>query len=169
MLYFRISDPVIEASADISGENALAAVRKEMKMSGIVEASSEVTGLMDSGLAPGVNSDIVPVGYKADNTLTKASKAYSEDDIRTILDYAEFKMDELPGAIMFGDISVRPACMKGSAYTPCTYCDYASVCHIASGIPGYEGVQYGKEESKDVISAMNSVLHRDEDDNSSEQ
>ncbi|MBO4900893.1 MAG: PD-(D/E)XK nuclease family protein [Lachnospiraceae bacterium] len=158
MLYFRISDPVIEASADISGENALAAIRKEMKMSGIVESSPEVTGLMDSGLSPGVNSDIVPVGYKADNTLTKSSKAFSEEDIRTILDYAEFKMDELTGSIMLGDISVRPACMKGSAYTPCTYCDYSSVCHIASGIPGYEGVQYAKDEPENVIADMNSAL-----------
>ncbi|SCY67929.1 DNA helicase/exodeoxyribonuclease V, subunit B [Lachnospiraceae bacterium XBB2008] len=168
MLYFRISDPVIEASADISGESALAAVRKEMKMSGIVEASPKVTGLMDSELAPGVSSDIVPVGYKADNTLTKASKAYSGENIRTILDFAEYKMDELTGSIMFGDISVRPACMKGSAYTPCTYCDYASVCHIASGIPGYEGIQYGKEEPQDVINAMKSALHRNEDDTSPE-
>ena len=164
MLYFRISDPVIDASADISGENALAAVRKEMKMKGIVEASPEVTGMMDSGLAPGVNSDIVPVGYKADNTLTKTSKTYTEEDIRTILDFAEYKMDELTGSIMFGDISVRPACMKGSAYTPCTYCDYASICHIASGIPGYEGVQYAKDESENVIAEMNSTLHANDNE-----
>ncbi len=164
MLYYHISDPVIESDKELSDEEALQEVRKSLKMKGIVNSSPEIIALMDKDLAPGVKSDVIPVNYKKDSSPDSHSKIYDEEELKLILDFAEHRMDTLMEDIMSGDIDASPAYKRKSAVTPCTYCDYASVCHIRAGIPGYEPKVYDKIPESELMEKMRQELGRNEED-----
>ena len=78
-----------------------------------------------------------------------------------MLGYAEKKMDELTSAIMDGCIDVHPSYMKGTD-APCKWCDYASVCHIASRIPGYDKSEYS-DDPDTIPNIMRKAVSGDKD------
>ena len=163
MLYYHISDPVISSDKVLTDEEALCEVRKSLKMKGVVNGSPEVVALMDKDLAPGVKSDVIPVTYKKDSTPDSRSKIYDEDELKLILDFAEHRMDTLMEDIMSGDIDASPVYKRKANVTPCTYCDYESVCHIRAGIPGYEPKVYDKIPDEELMELMRQELGRNEE------
>lgn len=152
MLYYHMADPVVDADADTSEEEACALIRGKLKMKGVVNSDPDIARLMDRTLAAGTGSDVIPLAYKKDNTPQSYSKAYTTEELELMLKYAETKMDELTSRIMDGCIEVHPAYMKGSS-SPCKWCDYASVCHIRSRIPGYMESEYD-DDPADIPDAM---------------
>ena len=156
MLYYHMSDPIVDADAATSEEEAKSLVRGELRMKGVVNSDPDIAKLMDRTLEAGTRSDVVPLAYKKDNTPQSYSKAYTTEELELILQYAEHKMDELTSRIMSGDIDVHPAYMK-KADPPCKWCDYASVCHAASGIPGYSSSEYD-DDPADIPDAMRQAV-----------
>ena len=163
MLYYHMSDPVVSADADTSDEEAADLVRGELRMKGVVNSDPAIARLMDRSLTAGTGSKVIPLAYKKDNTPQSYSKAYTTDELKLMLEYTEKKMDELSSRIMGGCIDVHPAYMKRSD-PPCKWCDYASVCHIASGIPGYERSEYD-DDPADIPDAMRRAVKDQKDNN----
>ncbi|MBR6390757.1 MAG: PD-(D/E)XK nuclease family protein, partial [Lachnospiraceae bacterium] len=163
MLYYHMSDPVVSADADTTDEEAADLVRGELRMKGVVNSDPDIARLMDRTLTAGTGSKVIPLAYKKDNTPQAYSKAYTTDELKLMLEYTEKKMDELSSRIMGGCIEVHPAYMKRSD-PPCRWCDYASVCHIASGIPGYERSEYD-DDPADIPEAMRRSVKAQKDNN----
>lgn len=163
MLYYHMSDPVISADADISDEEAADLVRGELRMRGVVNSDPDIARLMDRTLEAGTGSKVIPLAYKKDNTPQAYSKAYTTDELKLMLEYTEKKMDELSSRIMGGCIEVHPAYMKRSD-PPCKWCDYASVCHVSSGIPGFDKSEYD-DDPADIPDAMRQAVTGREDSN----
>ena len=154
MLYYHVSDPVIDSEREVSEDESAHRIRRELRMKGVVNSDPHIIGLMDKTLSAGCDSSIVPVGYKKDNTLTAASKAFDSDEFETVLKFAEHKMDELTSRMLAGDVSVRPAAVGRGSKLPCEYCAYASVCDISSGIPGLGAVRYESADREDILALM---------------
>lgn len=161
MLYYHMDDPVVDADESISDEEARDLVRRDLRMKGVVNSDPDIAKLMDGSLDAGIRSDVIPLAYTKNNTPDRYSKAYSTEELKLMLGYAEKKMDELTSAIMDGCIDVHPSYMKGTD-APCKWCDYASVCHIASRIPGYDKSEYS-DDPDTIPNIMRKAVSGDKD------
>ncbi len=124
VFYFKIQDPVAKTTQELSAEDIKELIEKQLKMSGLVLLDENVIRSMDSGFEK--KSDIIPVSYKADGSLSQTSYTASEKDFLSIMDYCRSKATSIGNEILKGNISPLPY-VKGQN-TPCIYCPYKSVC-----------------------------------------
>lgn len=135
LLYYRVSDPMIRDEAGgLSEEELQERIRQELRMTGIVNDEDEVIRLLD-GTVDG-KSQIIPVEYKKDGTLTARSGALGEEEIRIVSDYVNRKLGELGKDIISGVIEKNP--YHYGQQTGCDYCSFKGVCGFNPRIPGYE-------------------------------
>ncbi len=103
-------------------------------MTGVVNGEDTVIRLLD-GTIDG-KSQVIPVEYKKDGTLTARSGALDEEEIRTVSDYVNRKLRELGKDIISGVIEKNP--YHYGQETGCDYCSFKGVCGFNPRIPGYE-------------------------------
>lgn len=134
VLYYHLADPYIQAPCgDIREEELNTAIRKELRMTGLVNDAEGVIESLDSTLAE--KSDVIPVERKKDGTLSKNSGVLAQEDFRNLSAYANRKIREIGRRILAGEITVSPYEMGGS--DACTYCAYKKVCGFDTRIEGY--------------------------------
>lgn len=160
MLYYHIQDPIIDADEDLEDGELTSEIYKKLRMKGLVNTDMDKLGHMDAVLCgPGsYKSDIIPVEITSKGELSVRSSAMSEDDIETVLDYADQKLDKLVLEIMSGNIDINP-CGFQVDRLPCQYCDYSAICKIKSGIEGYMGKIISKEDEAMLLQKMKNELH----------
>jgi len=125
MLYYHVNDPMAETDkGKPDPEEIEAAIRQELKMSGMVSDDEEVIKLLDKDFE--TKSDIIPVARKKDGSFTQASSLLSEEDFSTVSDFVNLKIKELGTSILEGQIGLNPYEQKDA--NACTYCVYSSVC-----------------------------------------
>ena len=150
MLYFHVTDPVIETSDELDEAQAVKSVRADMRMKGAVVGEEQVITLMDKSLGASSSSDIIPLKLTKDCVPDKRSKAYPMEIMKEICGYADKKCEELIVRIMNGDIDCMPVTYDSNPL-PCKYCDFASVCRIYSRIDGYKSMCYDKTDTEEIL------------------
>lgn len=133
VFYFKISDPLIKAVKDMSGEEINNLLLKELKMTGLVLNDEAVIKAMDKCFDGGVglnsiSSDVIPVSVSVKGGLKKESSVASEQEYATALAYANSKAKEIGDEIIKGNIQINP--YKEGSITPCDYCQYKSICRF---------------------------------------
>lgn len=125
MLYYHVSDPMTETD---KGEPDIAeieaAIRDELKMTGMVSDDEEVIRLLDKDFE--TKSVVLPVARKKDGSFTQASSVLSDEDFVTVSEYVNQKIKELGTSILDGNIGLNPYEQKDA--DACTYCVYKSAC-----------------------------------------
>ncbi len=124
VFYFKIQDPVAKTVDELSYDDIKELIEKQLKMSGLVLMDENVIRAMDSSFDK--KSDIIPVSYKSDGSISQSSYAASEKDFISIMDYCRNKATSIGSEILKGNISPSPY-VKGQTM-PCSYCAYKSVC-----------------------------------------
>lgn len=133
-LYYHIADPMIEGEEGLGEEEIEQRIRKELKVTGVINSDDQVLkGLDNSGEA---KSQVIPVEYKTDGTLTSRSSVLDQEHIRFLLDYSGKKAGELAKQIGAGEVSMNPC--ESSQMDACAYCAFKSICSFEEKIPGYE-------------------------------
>lgn len=125
---YHLDDPFVEEEGD--------SILPKMKMNGLVRAELDTASLMDRSLAPGVNSQVIPVAYKKDGTLSAYSPALEEDAFNTVCQYVGSKVKKIGQEIMDGEISIKPYQLGDR--NACSYCSYNGVCTFDRRLSGYE-------------------------------
>ncbi len=135
VFYFKVNDPMLSASGEMSGEEIERYLRKELRLSGLVLCDEEVLKGLDDSFVPmegdgleKVISEIIPVGVSAKGELRKDSMTADEKRFRFLMDFAQDKAREIGNEIAKGNITVSP--YKNKQITPCTYCNYKAVCRF---------------------------------------
>ena len=123
MLYYRVADPMVEGE-ELSPEEINGRILRELKMTGMVNENDEAVRMLDGEFTD--KSDILPLERKKDGSFSAVSSVMSEEDMRTVSDYVNRKIQKLGREILDGTISVNP-CELG-AEKACTYCVYKHVC-----------------------------------------
>jgi ATP-dependent helicase/nuclease subunit B len=104
------------------------------KPRGVFDAG--VAGMFDktfqSGMSPVVSIKINKTGELGDRDRTDAVTA---DELESLLAFVDQKMGDIAGGITSGEIAVHPY-MIGDE-TPCSRCEYRSVCRFEPGINRY--------------------------------
>lgn len=160
MLYYHISDPVIDADDETSEEDITSKLLKELKLKGVVNSDRVNIGLLDHLLAGtgSATSNIIPVAITAKDEISSKSKVLSYEDFLSVCEFADHKLENIVGQIYEGKAGTVPCSME-KAYSPCQYCDYKSICKIESGISGYETKTYPKEDEEAVLEKIRNGIY----------
>lgn len=124
VFYFKIQDPVAKTTEELSFDDIKELIEKQLKMSGLVLMDENVIRAMDNSFEK--KSDIIPVSYKADGSISQSSYTASKKDFLSIMDYCRHKATSIGNEILKGNIAPEPY-VKGQTM-PCSYCAYKSVC-----------------------------------------
>lgn len=150
MLYYHVSDPMVEGGENLTPEQVNEKVLQELKMTGIVNENEEAVRLLDSEFTD--KSDILPLERKKDGTFSAYSSVIKEEDMRIVSDYVNHKIKELGRGILDGTIAVNPYEQNGSK--ACTYCSYKSVCGYDERIEGYRTRKLPKLTAEEALERM---------------
>jgi ATP-dependent helicase/nuclease subunit B len=120
MFYFPLGNPVTLSRGPLEPEEATTAGRRGFRLQGWFLAEEEVAGLMvrDAALRP----HLLPGGGRARGE----PRALSDGEMERLLAEARQKAAQVAAAILEGEISPRPARIRGQ--TDCPRCPYAAVC-----------------------------------------
>lgn len=152
MLYYHMDNPFTEQDGTLSEEEIDAELKKELRMRGIVNADEEIIGLMDTAIASGGRSDVIPAQIKADGSVALSSHAYPTDVLETISNYVNQKIRELSKKILAGSIARNPYEYKEQS--ACTYCQYKEVCGFDERLPGCEKRNLGSPDEEWLLERM---------------
>lgn len=120
MYYFHMDDPLVEEPENLSQiEDILA---EQLCLSGITLRDARIVRLMDNGEAPRT----LPRLLRQDGDFIKSSPVATMEEMRALITLARDNAVQLAASVLSGDIRAEPL-TKGSE-TPCTFCDYASIC-----------------------------------------
>lgn len=152
LLYYAISNPMINVEGEMSEEGLEAEIRNKLKLKGLVEGDAENIALLD-GNAQG-EAGVLPVSFKQDGTpcAKTENKVLSADEMQNLLNYVEGMVKSIGIRINSGDIKVSP--MRSKTSDACKYCDYKSICRFDCKIPGYEkrdGKEITEERAREIV------------------
>ncbi|MCC7291309.1 MAG: exodeoxyribonuclease V subunit gamma [Phycisphaerales bacterium] len=106
-------------------------VRGEQKARGLIHAA-----LADAleAVPPGARAKYYSLHVKQDGSLGRpdSNDALEDDDFQAVLSHTRRRMGELADGILDGDAGVRPCRLR--QYSPCSFCEYSSVCRYEMGI-----------------------------------
>jgi ATP-dependent helicase/nuclease subunit B len=163
IFYYHIDDPLIEPTAE---DLRLSEILKKLRPDGLVSADMDVMKLLDHTMAPGVRSEVIPVGMlkkpgKTGSIWAAGSQVAEPDEFETIRKFADAKVKELGAQIIRGDAKVQPALLedKSSRISACEYCPYKSVCGFDERIPGYTYREIAKMTPDEALRAMREELN----------
>lgn len=154
MLYYHISDPMVEDGETMTPEQINEKLLQELKMTGIVNENDEAVRLLDREFTD--KSDILPLERKKDGSFSARSSVIKEEDLQIVSRYVNQKIRELGSGILDGTISVNPYEQGGDS--ACTYCAYKSVCGFDGRIEGYETRRLAQLSREDAVACMRSLL-----------
>lgn len=125
LFYFQIDDPLI-AAADMEAEDIAAAIRKKLRMKGLVLKDVALVRSMDRDLQG--ESDILPLGIKNNGEFSARSSVLDHEEFDLLLHYLQDLLRELGEQMIKGQILIEPVkTEKGSA---CDYCPYHAICQF---------------------------------------
>ncbi len=127
MLYFRLTDPVVDASPMEEPENIEKLHRKEFKLKGLVLSDEAVLQKMDSGI--GKSSEILPARIGTSGIIGSVA---SGEQFEILSRHVKKTVTKLLGALEAGHVDIAP--YRRDDTSACTYCKFASFCaHDGSG------------------------------------
>lgn len=154
ILYFRIDDPIIKSSKNLSDDKIQEEIMKALMMRGLILKDAKLVKAMDKGIDG--YSLVIPAGFKKDGDFTRNSSVADENEINIIREYVNHKIISICEEMLSGDIQIKP--IKEGKNTACTYCDYVSVCQFDLGIADnkYKSLKIRKKD--EVINIMKDEL-----------
>ena len=132
MLYYHVYDPIVSAEAETAPEEINAALLEQLRAGGIVNSDGEIARRLDEEAV--AKSDVIPVEYKKDGSLSARSSVLSGEELQEISSFVGRKVRQLGREILDGNIALNP--YESGAENACTYCSFQGVCGFDDGMPG---------------------------------
>lgn len=127
LLYYAIQDPLVDRTEENMPEEEFdRKLREKLKMTGVVNADSEIQEWLDCGVAEKMTD--LPLAYKQNGEYKAESRQMSSDQFRIVSDYVNVKIRELGDRIMSGEIAILPHAGDGWSKSACERCDFRASC-----------------------------------------
>lgn len=126
MLYFKVDDPIIKDSKNLTQEDIENAIMKKLKMKGIVMADVKVIKAMDNTIEGA--SKIIPATLNKNDELGKNTSGATEKQFRAMRKHIRGLLKDIGTEIVRGNVEIKPYKKKG--INSCTYCSFHSVCQF---------------------------------------
>lgn len=155
VFYYRIEDPLVDKrqKTEDSGEEIQEDILKELKPDGVINCKDEVLSHLDRRMEG--ESLVVPVKYNKNGSLSKTSKAVSEEEFAVMIQHAVGKVKSVHELILKGEVMPRP--YRNGQETGCDYCGYRNICGFDTRLNGYEYRKIRKMSLEEAIAAMKGV------------
>ena len=153
-VYYHLADPMVEGKEGITEEEIEQMVKRKLRVSGIINNEELVLNGLD--MTHEEKSDVIPVEYKKDGSLSSRSTVMSQEQIEILQKYANKKVESIGQDIAGGNIAIKPAVFKDK--DACAFCRFKQVCSFDSKLQGYEKKDLGDLEDEAICKAMRSVV-----------
>lgn len=150
IFYYNIKDPVIEETEEMREEQVERELLSKLKMNGLVNSASEVIALLDSSMEK--RSDVIPVSYNKDGSLTKNSSAVNTRQFEAVTAYVRNTIRRMGAEILNGNTEIAP--YRKGAETGCDYCEFREVCGFDEKSAGYEYRRLQEVDSGEILQRM---------------
>lgn len=160
MFYYRVADPIVSMDGAQDLDNLDAALLKEQRSRGLLNADETVVHLLDSEME--TTSNIIPYSRKKDGSPTQSSSVCSETDFDVMRKFAHHKIYEMGSQIMNGDIEKKPY-VRNIQEDGCMYCDYKGICGFDEKQTGYEKKQIKTMSDEEALEQMKQKLAEKEE------
>ena len=155
VFYYRIQDPVVPA--EDSDEAVEKSILKELKLDGPINGDEAVVSHLERGLSGA--SVLFPMGRNKDGSLSKSSRALSQENFEIVLKYTKEKESSLKEAMYAGEVQAAPYEMGES--TGCDYCAYRDICGFDFRLAGCAYRRLEKLTTEEAVAAMRQTLEGD--------
>lgn len=156
-VYYHVSDPMVEGKEGITEEEIEQLVKKQLRVSGIVNSEPAVLQGLDKTHEE--KSDVIPVEYKKDGSISSRSTVMSQEEIETLQKYARKKVEFLGKEIAEGNIAMNPALFKDR--DACTFCQFKEVCAFDPRLAGHEKKELEELDSEAVWKEIRTVVEKE--------
>ena len=153
-VYYHVSDPMVEGKEGITEEEIEQMIKQKLRVSGIVNKEPAVLNSLDQTHPE--KSDVIPVEYKKDGSLSSRSSVMEQEQIETLQKYAMKKVEALGKEIAEGNIAIHPTVFKDR--DSCTFCQFKEVCSFDRRLQGYEKEELKDLETEEVWKEIRSVV-----------
>lgn len=156
-VYYHVDDPMVEGEEAADEEEIERRIRKELKVTGIINQDEEVLkGLDNSGEK---RSLVIPVEYKTDGSLSSRSSVMDREHMQLLLDFSRKKAGELGRRIADGEISLNPC--QINQMDSCSWCEFKNICNFEERVPGFEKRRLEEEDEERIWDYMRQELDED--------
>lgn len=131
ILYFKIDDPIIKSNARLSEEEAEKALRKQLRMKGLLLADVRLIKEMDHSINGA--STIIPATLNKGDVLGKNTSAATKEQFAGLKRYMKKLLTSICTEIMRGNVSISP--YRKNRMTPCDYCGFRAICQFDAAMP----------------------------------
>ncbi len=121
ILYFRLIDPLVDASPKEEAEVIEMLRRKEFKLDGLVLSDENVLRAMDADIDK--KSGIIPAGISASGI---SGNVASGKQFEVLSAHVQKTVKKLVSLLMEGKVDIAP--YRRQAESPCTYCKFSAIC-----------------------------------------
>lgn len=155
-LYFTLLEPKLAgASKDMTKEEIEEIIKKNYKMNGLVLADVNIIKMMDTKLETG-KSDIIPVSLNDSGEINyKNSKTVTKEEFENLQKYTTKLIKEISKEILDGKINLKPYYTVSGKNTPCSYCEYKSICRFNPRIAGNNYFYVGNKSRQEILNQIN--------------
>ena len=150
ILYYHVSDPMVETQGEISGEELNQRILEELRMKGVVNADDGIVDKLDRFM--GDKSDVIPVEKKKDGTFSARSKVMSSEELGYVSQFVSEKVRTLGKEIMAWHIAHNP--YEDGNRSACSFCAYKKVCGFDTTIPGFTMREFEKLSEEEILTRM---------------
>ena len=123
-------------------------------MNGLVLADVNVIKMMDNTLESG-KSDIIPVSLNESGEINyKSSKTVTKEEFENLQKYTIDIIKQISKEILDGEINLRPYYIVNEKKTPCTYCEYKSICQFNPRMAGNSYYYVGNKNRQEILDEL---------------
>lgn len=150
-LYFTLLEPKLLGEKELSKEEIEEIIKKNYKMNGLVLADVNVIKMMDKNLENG-KSDIIPVSLNNSGEINyKSSKTVTREEFEALQKYTVKLIKDISKEILNGKMELKPYYITSEKKTPCSYCEYKSICRFNPREEGNNYLYIGNKSRQDVL------------------
>lgn len=150
VLYYHVSDPMINEEAELSREEIEMRLLAELKMTGIINEDEEIIKRLDRDFES--KSWVIPVSRKKDGSFSSNSGVVKLEEFGVMSRYVNEKIISMGREIKSGEIAMKPFEYGGDK--ACTYCEFKGVCGFDIRLPGYRMRKLKKLSRDEAIELM---------------
>ncbi len=146
ILYYNISDPLIEKKGQPDEEEVNAEILRQLRMNGLINSELEAIRHLDRSVEK--ESDIIPVVLKDGAVQEGRSSVANRERFERLRRYVHDKAAGMGREILDGEIGIEP--YKSGLRTACDYCPYHAVCGFDKKVAGYEYRRFKGKKAEEI-------------------
>lgn len=154
LLYYQVTDPMVEAAENMSAEEVNDLIHKELRMSGVVNSRDDIISKLDKFMES--KSDVIPVERKKDGSFSAYSSVLSSEELQLVSNYVNQKVKNIGREILDGHKEINP--YEVGKKDACQYCVYKRVCGFDPSMPGYEKRKLEQYNEQEILEKMKEEL-----------